>query len=334
MTVDVIVVRLRPLAEAAGDAGQPVVGDGAGRVAEVGDLERHAERVLLDVERVRGVQAQRGGPAEEHRVTEPDDTAVADRGGGADAPCRDVAVGKRGGDVAARDDGRRVGRCLSARPADHVGVALTEVVPVGVLALGEALGGQPGDAERHRQLGEALGRLAGRDVAAAGDLLGEPLADLDLPGRVGVRQVVVHLLERRNAGDRRRAVGQPVGHGADQPTVLGVDRRAGHAGPDAADPVDLRRGEVHDHHVEPRRDSVLEYPDDLARERLGRGALADREPLDRILGLEVGDRERLGAVGSRLRRPSRASRERRHPGHQTHGCGECDQGAAPAANGT
>ena len=176
--------------------------------------------------------------------------------------------GEGGRDVAARDHrvDRRPGRVGRRRRRRERAVA------VGARGhRGEPRGADPGHAVRDAQLAEAVRGLGLADPGGQGD--GACLRGRHLdPGCGCGCEVVVHVGEGRDAGDGRGPEGQGVGHRADEATVAGVDRRPGHALPDAAHAVDLGRGEPDHDHVEVGRDAVLEHAEDLSRERLGRGA--------------------------------------------------------------
>ena len=295
-----------------------VAGDGAHGCAEVGHLEAREGRVLLHVDGVGPVQAHRRVAGEVHRVAEGEHLVAADGGGGADARGGDVAVGDRGGEVAAgHDRDRGVGGAGAAgRHRVHVADAerLGELVATG-------RGGQAGDPEGQAQTGEAARDLGGRGGAGGDDALrhrpgqGDPSGGSGPAGRRRGEQVL-HLGGGGDAGDLGGARGQAVGDRADQAAVRGVDRGAAHALPDA-DVGDVGRRHVDHDHRQARRDAVLDDTEDLAAELLGVCALGDGQARHRLVADELVHREGGGAggVGSRLCGCGREAGDR-----------ECDRG--------
>ena len=327
---------VREVAEGSADAREAVLVDRARGRGDVGDLEGRPQRVGLDVEGVGRVEAQRGAAQERERVAEADHAAVAHRGHGADTGVRHVAVGDRGGDVAAGDHGLGGGLAgtgaTDAAAGERTGGEVALVVLGGVaVGLVQASLRDTGDAHRHRQGGEALGGLGAADVAAARD--GPRGLPVDLDVLLGARgaasgEVVVHLGERGHAGDGRGSPAQAVGHGAEQ-LAVDVDRRAGHALPDAAGALQGGALELDHDHVEADGDPVVEDPDDLAGELLGGGAGLDGQSRHGVAALELRDVVRRRAVGCRLggagRTPGHGERAEREPGSNGGG-----QGPSPA----
>jgi hypothetical protein len=251
------------------------------------------------------VQGECGLAQEGHRVPEADHLAVAHRGGRPDPTLRDVPVGDRRREVATGHDRLGTGRPITGRSGGSHPVRRRGQPPVGTGLLGGLLQSartDPGHPGRHGQLREAPIGLGRGHVGVLRDHPGGPGSDVH-PSRRSGPEVGRHVDERGDPGDGAGTEREAVGDRPDQLAVRAVHRRTGHALPDPADPVDLRRRQPDHDHVEVRGDPVVDDPQHLAGEPLRCRARADAghgEPRDRV-ALDDADRDPCGAVARGLR---------------------------------
>jgi hypothetical protein len=320
----------RQRAQPAGDARETVLVDGADQRSGVGELVGPPHGVVHDPDRACSVQTEPGGSVVEQWVAEAEHRLTTEVGGGADTDRGVVADGQADGEVAAGDDGRALGAVLlPARPAGPTHDARSRV------ALFEG-------ADEPVQLG------AGWSADAHGDLEGphgagfracDTILDRERPHLRGQLDLGWHHGRRQGRSSRYPQHGfgggdppeagwpprEAIGHGAQQPAV-DVDRGTRHPAPDAADAVDLGRGDLDDEEGDAWGHGVLQDADHLDVEALRRGTPRHRQAVAGLAGNDLGRGEYLGALREGLGLGRREDR-----GGQDQSAGEDEgEGAGPA----